>query len=451
MIGLASCHRATPVEAPVDRQARAPSEPHATIVVRGAAAGWDASSARATRAGNSLTVFGRSSPRFAGRFDGGRLTVECPVGAMCQVGLQHRDGATTMFEVVAADPIVEVELTDLSRTRGIPVPSRTRYVDPRSRSARIAELLAEELALTQACQGLPAGKCGTVFVMPDPQRVVAGHDPGAAIDRLRATVPREDETLATWAYFSAGCPHAELDAELAREALREPIDPIATKLWPVGLARAILAAEGPAGADERLERMRGDENDRDVAAATLIELMHEARARRDLERAAELRATLHSRGPWTNSPLATYLPADRRIVGAAVGSLSMVTLAGEAHDVAQMKGTPTLLYTAAAWCKPCADGLPELRAVADAHPELAVLFVMLDDEDTAIAWARDHAPIPGTPVVADQSARAKLEVLLGGHAVPSFVILDRDGRVAALPDEDDLETVVRKSGVLAER
>jgi thiol-disulfide isomerase/thioredoxin len=270
----------------------------------------------------------------------------------------------------------------------------------------------------------------------------------AAIDRLRATVPSADETLATWAYFNVGCPESPFDAELANAALRKPIDPIARNLWPVGIARAVLAAEGPAGAESRLSSMQADA-DRDVAAALLVELFREARGRHDLERAGEMRERLQRTGPWTGSPLAARLNADRRIVGVQVGSIPLRTLTGEVRDPVDLKGHPILLYTAASWCKPCQDTLPELRSLAEKYPQLVVLYAMFDDAEAAAAYARDHAPIPGTVVVAGEDERRTMEVLLGSPAFPSFVVIGRDGRVAALPAEDDLETVVRRSNVLA--
>jgi thiol-disulfide isomerase/thioredoxin len=443
--GWAGCHRSATVDRPSDA-----STANATIVVRGLDAGWKASTIQALPIGNSGRLFGRSSPKFESRRTDEGLSIGCPHDAVCQLALQHESGATIVLEVVSAESIVEVEPASLER-KEIPVGTKARYLRPTSRSARIAKLLDEELALAHACGALSAGKCGTAHVLPDPRRVVAGHDPQAAVDRLRAVVTSADETLATWAYFNVGCQHSPLDAELAREALREPIEPIALNLWPVGIARALLAAEGASGAEQRLASMRGPA-DRDVAAALLIELVNDARGRHDLERAAELRNKLQrTTGPWTESLLVNRISADRQVVGVAVGSLMLRTLAGETRDVAEMKGAPILLYTAASWCTPCTDGLPELRDVAAKYPELVVLYVMLDDADPAAEYVRDHAPIPGTAVVAAEAERSKLEVLLGTPAFPSFVIIDRDGRVAALPGEEDLDTVVQKSGVLAKR
>jgi hypothetical protein len=95
------------------------------------------------------------------------------------------------------------------------------------------------------------------------------------------------------------------------------------------------------------------------------------------------------------------------------------------------------------------EGLPELRSVAARHPDLRVLYVLWDDLDSASAYAAKNSPIPGVVVVPDESARAKLEVVLGSPSFPSFVVIDAQGRVAALPDDDDLEAVIEASGVLS--
>lgn len=441
----AACHRSSETHEPVGRDPAV-----ATIVVHGVGEGWTLAAAPGISMGNGGRLGSRELPSFQGRLEQDRLSVECLLDFRCSVGLTSADGVFRVFEVVTAAPIVEVQVSELS---GPAHEVRPRYLQPQSRAARVATLLEKESALVQACRATVDGVCGGAFVLPDPDRVVPGHDPREALARLRVGLTPEDEALATWVYFNVGCPRSPGDAELARLALGKPIEPLARNLWPVGIARAIIAAEGREGAEQRLAAMRAPA-ERELAAATLLELLNEARGRHDLEHAASLHEALRSGdGPWKGSPLRESLLVQRGVVGAALGSIPLRTLTGELRDVAELIGAPFILYAAASWCAAChRDGLPELRSVAAKHPELAVLFVLWDDAETAESYVAKHAPIPGTVVLLpNDTARAKLEVVLGVPSFPSFVVVDSQGRVAAIAGSDDLDTVVQRSGVLADR
>lgn len=418
----------------------------ATVAVHGVAGDWVLTSLQTINLGNGGRLGSPELPRFEGHREGDHLVVECLLHSLCSVGLVHSDGARHGFQVIAGEPRVDVLMPEHPEASG---EARPRYLEPRSRSAQVAALLEEERALVKACHATIEGTCGGARLLPDPRRVVPGHDPHAAIARLRAKLSTEDQTLATWAYFNAGCPESPEDAELARRALRETIDPLSRNLWPMGIARAILAAEGAPGAQSRLGAMSAPA-DRELAAALLLELINEARSRHELERAIVLWETLASGdGPWKGSPLRELSLAQRNVIGIGVGSIPLRTLTGERRDPADMVGAPILLYTAASWCAAChRDGLPELRSFAMRHPEITVLYVLWDDEETAASYVSTHAPIPGTIVLADDAAQAKLAVLLGVPSFPSFLVIDAKGRVVALPDDGDLDSAVRRSGVL---
>ena len=410
--------------------------------------GWELRAARILHFGNGGRGGSLDLPSFEGRREQDRVLVECSLYSVCAVGLRRADGVAVGFDIVTGAPRVDVQLPDLPEV-GHEV--RPLYLEPDSRSARLTALLEEELALVHACRATTTGKCGGARLLPDPQRVVPGHDPQEAVARLRALLTAEDEALATWAYFNAGCPESPMDAEFARLALREPIDPLGRNVWPMGVARAILAAEGRSGAQSRLEAMRAPA-DRELAAATLLELLHDSRRRGELDRAVMLHDALRTgEGPWKGSPL-NVLFAQRSVIGAAVGSIPLRTLTGERRDPADMIGSPVLLYTAASWCAAChRDGLPELRSLVADHPDLAVLYILWDDAESAATYVATHAPIPGTVVMAGDAAQSKLAVLLGAPAFPSFLVIDGQGRVAALPSEgDSLDAVVRRSGVLTD-
>lgn len=427
---------------------------NATIVVHGMGDGWTMVAAPVLQLGNG----GRGTSRqslLEGEHLGDGYAVDCLARSLCAVEMWNPAGAPHAFDVVTGDASAEVHVVAATDDSGS---LEVGYRDPASRSARIAGLLEKEAALVRHCRAETDGRCGGARVLPDPGRVVDGYEPGGAIEELHAgLVDSEDGPLATWAYFDAGCPDSPIDVDLARRSLARPVEPIATSLWPVGIARAIMAAEGRAGAEARLAAMRAPE-ERDLAAALMVELVNEARRQHEFSRAVELRARLREEnGPWKGSSFVDILLADPGVLGIDVSSLGFRVLvgdrAGDRLTVADEAGRPVVLYSAASWCPPCArEGLPQLRALAEEHPEVVVLFAMWDeDAATAAAYVEDHSPVPGTVVSPDDDARAELEVLLGLPSFPSFLVIDGRGRIAALPGSDDLETIVQRSGVLAER
>jgi thiol-disulfide isomerase/thioredoxin len=56
------------------------------------------------------------------------------------------------------------------------------------------------------------------------------------------------------------------------------------------------------------------------------------------------------------------------------------TLDGQAFDLADTKGKPAVVNFFASWCPPCNDEAPDLVAFSEAHPEIEVVGVAIDDE-----------------------------------------------------------------------
>jgi thiol-disulfide isomerase/thioredoxin len=80
----------------------------------------------------------------------------------------------------------------------------------------------------------------------------------------------------------------------------------------------------------------------------------------------------------------------------------------------------------AAWCAPCVEGLPGLRAFAEAHPELTVVVAAVDDAPPD--WAR-HLPRTA-PLVTGWAGPQALQAL-GLPGVPATFLLDPAGEVRA--------------------
>ncbi|QNN51262.1 TlpA family protein disulfide reductase [Nocardioides mesophilus] len=128
----------------------------------------------------------------------------------------------------------------------------------------------------------------------------------------------------------------------------------------------------------------------------------------------------------------TTLPAAER---EAPGEVSGTTIDGEPLALSDYAGQVVVVNVWGSWCGPCRGEAPML---ADAARDLAakdVAFLGIDSRDPDRAQARAFVrtfDIP-YPSIYDQQGRTLLAFrgTLVPNAIPSTVIIDREGRVAA--------------------
>ena len=126
----------------------------------------------------------------------------------------------------------------------------------------------------------------------------------------------------------------------------------------------------------------------------------------------------------------TWAPEDRTEAPVIAGE----TFAGEPLDIADWRGDVVVLNFWYAACPPCRAEAPDFAAVANDYADDGVHLLGIngtDDAATADAFAATFA-IP-YPSLNDSSASAvaALEGLVPLKAMPTTVILDREGRPAA--------------------
>lgn len=134
-------------------------------------------------------------------------------------------------------------------------------------------------------------------------------------------------------------------------------------------------------------------------------------------------------------------------------SLSGDGLDGGTIDLADYRGKVVVINVWGAWCTECREEAPDLVEVANASDPDEVAFLGIDVRDPS----RDNAQryektfkIP-YPSLYDPSGATLLEFhgTLTPNAVPSTIVLDRKGRVAAsilgvLPSKTTLSNVIDK-------
>lgn len=121
----------------------------------------------------------------------------------------------------------------------------------------------------------------------------------------------------------------------------------------------------------------------------------------------------------------------------------------------QFAGTVTVVNFWYAGCPPCRLEAPDLAAVANDYDDVAFLGVnTLDGADVALRFAEDN-DIPYRSVLDASSASVQLAFAgtVAPNAVPTTLILDREGRVAGrisglIADRSILESMIDR--VLAE-
>jgi peroxiredoxin len=125
----------------------------------------------------------------------------------------------------------------------------------------------------------------------------------------------------------------------------------------------------------------------------------------------------------------TWAPDDR---GDPV-ELSGADFTGAAVDVAAWRGDVVVLNTWYAACPPCRAEAPDLVALATDYADDGVRLLGIngtDDAGAAQAFERTFAVPYASLADTDGSAVAALQAYVPLQAVPTTVVLDREGRVA---------------------
>jgi thiol-disulfide isomerase/thioredoxin len=110
-------------------------------------------------------------------------------------------------------------------------------------------------------------------------------------------------------------------------------------------------------------------------------------------------------------------------------------LDGEPLDIADFRGKPVVVVVWGAWCAPCRAEAPEVVAAAEKIGDQAQ-FVGINlresSRETAQAFVRSN-DIPYPSVYSpDGKAMLAFTGFLTPNSIPSFAVLDAEGRVAAV-------------------
>jgi thiol-disulfide isomerase/thioredoxin len=129
-------------------------------------------------------------------------------------------------------------------------------------------------------------------------------------------------------------------------------------------------------------------------------------------------------------------------------ALSGPLVDGQRFDLASTRGSVTVVNFWASWCGPCRGETPNLEAVAKQTAPSGVRFVGVNVKDSkaaAASFMRDKDVTYPSLYDDDGSLAARWPIAVG---LPSTVVLDRQGRIAArftaAVDENQLLPVVQR-------
>lgn len=112
-------------------------------------------------------------------------------------------------------------------------------------------------------------------------------------------------------------------------------------------------------------------------------------------------------------------------------TLSGSTLDGDEAGVQDFRGKVVVLNNWASWCEPCREEMPGLVSLAEAQPEVQVLGLNVTDEPQAAAAFADELGITFPSIVDSDGSLLRTIPGVPPAALPSTVVLDPDGRIAA--------------------
>jgi thiol-disulfide isomerase/thioredoxin len=131
-----------------------------------------------------------------------------------------------------------------------------------------------------------------------------------------------------------------------------------------------------------------------------------------------------------NGSVQVIKAADRKPAPELTGT----TLDGGSFSLAELRGNVTVVNVWASWCSPCRAEAPGLQKVSTELAGHGVRFVGIDTRDTndnARAFERRFGITYPSIVDEDGALLLRFKETLPPQAIPTTLVIDKDGRMAA--------------------
>jgi peroxiredoxin len=146
------------------------------------------------------------------------------------------------------------------------------------------------------------------------------------------------------------------------------------------------------------------------------------------------------------TPAGEVIPEDER---AAAPEFSGTLLDGGEFSSSELAGDVAVLNFWGSWCPPCRVETPEFQEVYAEVRDRGVSFLGLNVKETSEQFARAFVDSEGIEFPSLYDPRGEVALAFRDYpanAIPSTIVLDRDGRVAAVYTgevaQDDLRAVL---------
>lgn len=129
--------------------------------------------------------------------------------------------------------------------------------------------------------------------------------------------------------------------------------------------------------------------------------------------------------------------------GAVAPDFTLNDLEGKPVTLSSLRGQYVLVDFWASWCKPCRAGMPAMKELYKKYHAKGFEIIGVSDDDNHDAWKQavaqdqtpwihvvDEFPIPNKP--------SRVGQLYGVHYIPSYFLLDKEGKVIGKMDHDEL-------------
>lgn len=114
--------------------------------------------------------------------------------------------------------------------------------------------------------------------------------------------------------------------------------------------------------------------------------------------------------------------------GDAAPDFELTALSGETVRLSQSRGKPVLLSFGATWCPDCRREAPLLQTLHQAHPELVVLAVDIEEDQAIVQQFVDEMGLT-YPTLLDTDGKVK--ELYRVFAIPTEFFIDEEGIIRA--------------------
>lgn len=137
-------------------------------------------------------------------------------------------------------------------------------------------------------------------------------------------------------------------------------------------------------------------------------------------------------------------------VGQPVRNFSLKDIDNKVFSSIQLKGKNYLIVFSATWCGPCQLQLPRIKQLYDKYKNSGLEVVYFNDDDDVKRWKKHVETNKLTWINVSERVKpssSKIPRSFGVFAIPSCILVDKNGIIAYNSNEDD-PTLVKLEGYL---